>query len=117
MIQRSRRRPGERSLRGINNILQRHVDDGDRDQRLDQRREPEPVRHEAESRRYQRDRMPDGERGDDDHERPQPPERKHQAEQEQQVIDAFEDVPEARDDEAQCGLLPARIERTRPGSP
>ena len=43
-------------------------------------------------------------------ERPQAPERDHEAEQEQQVVDALEDVPEARDDEAQRRLMPARIE-------
>ena len=48
--------------------------------------------------------------GDDDHERPQPPERDHEAEQEEQVVGALEDVPEARLDEAQRGLVPARIE-------
>ena len=57
----------------------------------------------------------DGERGDDDDERPQPPERDHQAEQEQEVIGAFEDVPEAGHDEAQCGVVPARIEAHEAG--
>ena len=57
--------------------------------------------------------MRDRERGDDDDERPQPPERDHEAQQEQQVVDALEDVPEARDDEAQRRLVPARIELAR----
>ena len=51
-------------------VLQRHVDDGDGDQRLDERREPERVRHEAEGGGDQRDRMRDREGGDDDDERP-----------------------------------------------
>ena len=37
--------------------------------------------------------------------------------EEQQVVGAFEDVPEAGHHETQRGLVPARIERTRPGSP
>ena len=54
--------------------------------------------------------MRDRERGDDDDQRPQPAERDHEADQEQQMVGAFEDVPEARHDEAQRRLMPARIE-------
>src|SRR5258708_19552512 len=55
-----------------------------------------------------------GKRRDDDNQRSRSPERDHDTEQEQQVIDAFENVPKAGYDEAQRGLVPARIETQKP---
>ena len=43
------------------------------------------------------------------------PERDYEAQQEQEVVDALEDVPEARDEEAQRRLMPARIEAHEAG--
>ena len=91
-------------------VLERHVDDRDGDQRLDERRKPQRVGREAERGRDQRDRVRDGEGGDDEHERPQAAERDHEAGDEQQVVGAVEDVQEARLDEAQRRLVPARVE-------
>ena len=99
--------------RAANDVLERHVDDRDGDQRLDQRRKPERVGREVVRRCDQRHRMRDRERRDDDDQRAEPAERDHQAEQEQQVIDAVEDVEEAVLDEAQRRLVPARIELRR----
>lgn len=50
------------------------------------------------------------EAGDHRGQRPQAPQRDHQAGDEQQVVAAVEDVAEARLDEAQRGLVPARVQ-------
>ena len=50
---------------GADDVLERHVDDGGGDQRLDERRKPERVRHEAEGGGDQRDRMRHREGGDE----------------------------------------------------
>src|SRR5215831_16643862 len=105
----------ELSQRRVDDVFERHVNDGDRDQCFDERREPEHVRDKPEGRGDQRNRMPDRERSDDDDERPQPPERDHQAAQEQQVVGAFENVPEAGLDKAQRGLVPTGIEAHETG--
>ena len=91
-------------------IFQRHVDDGERDQQLDQRREPQRIGHKAEGGGDQRDGVRDGERRDDHHQRPPAAEGNNQAQQKQQMIDAFQNVPEAGNHEPPCRLMPARIE-------
>ena len=99
-------------------VLERHVDDRGGDQRLDEGREPQGIRHEPVGRRDQRDRMREREGGDDDGERPQAPERRDEADEEQQVVDAAEDVPEpdtaGSPKAAWCHLGSSC---TRPGSP
>ena len=99
----------------VNDVFQRHVKDGERDQCFDERREPERVWNKPERRGDQRNRMPDGECGDDDDKRPQPSERNHQAAQEQQVVGAVENVPEAGHDKTQRGLVPSGIEAHQAG--
>ena len=109
--------PREPAPRGLNDILQRHVNDGNCDQRLDERREPQADRNETEGSRDQRDRVADREGGDNDDEQSQPAEWNHEAEQEQEVVDAAKDMQHAVGQERQGGLLPARIEAIWPGSP
>jgi len=99
----------------VHDVFQRHVNDGDRDQCLDERRKPEPVRDKSEGRGNQRNRMPNGECGDDEDKRAQPPKRDHQAAQEQQVVGAVENVPEAGHDKTQRGLVPPGIEAHQAG--
>ena len=91
-------------------VLERHVDDRDGDERLDERREPQSVGREAVRRGNQRDRVRDRERCDDGDERSQSTERDDEAEQKQQVIDPVEDVVEPELDELQRRLVPARIQ-------
>ena len=85
---------------GDDDVLERHVDDRDGDQRFDERRKPERVGRQVRGRRDERDRVRDRERRDDEDERPRRAERNDEAEQEQQVIGAVEDVLEAEPDEA-----------------
>src|SRR5262245_59991864 len=91
-------------------VLERHVDDGDGDEHLDERRKPERVGREIVRRRDERDRVRDGELGHDGDERPQPAERDHEAEEKQQMIRAVEDVLEPEADDMQRRLVPPRIE-------
>ena len=65
------------------------------DEQLDERREPERVRGEAERAGRERDRVRRGERRHHADERPHAPQREHEAEHEQQVVDAAEDVAHA----------------------
>src|SRR2546422_871726 len=113
---RARRRERQGRGRGparVNDVLERHVDDRGRDQRLDERREPQRVGREVVRRGNERDRMRNGERRHDRDKRPETAEWNHQAEQEQQVIDAVEDVEGSELDELQRGLTPARRARRR----
>ena len=104
--------------RVAHDVLERHVHDRHRDQRLDQRREPQRARREVEGRGDERDRMRDGERRDDEDERAEAPERNHQAEQKQQVIGAVEDVPKAEARRtAAAAWYQLGSSRTSPGSP
>src|SRR5215212_2912405 len=73
-------------------VLERHVHNRQRDQDLDQRREPKSVGREAKRRGDEGDGMRDGERRDDRDERPHLPEWNDEAENEQQMVDAVEDV-------------------------
>src|SRR5262249_35557347 len=100
--------------RGTDDVLERHVEDGDGDERFDQRWEPEHIGGEAESRGQKCDRMRDRERGHNDDEEAQPSEWNHQACQKQEMIDALDDVPEAGHDKTQRGLMPARVELHEP---
>ena len=95
-------------------VLDRHVNDGGGNQRLDQRREPRRRWGHVVCRRDERDRMRHGEGRDDDDERAETAKRNHQAQQEQQVIDATEDVEEPVHDESRRGLEPARVEPDEP---
>ena len=97
------------------NVLERHVHDRQRDEHLDERREPEGIGCETARRRDERDGVRDGERRDDRDQRAQPPKRDHQAEHEQQVIEPVEYVLEAERDEAQRRLVPPRVEPHEPG--
>ena len=96
-------------------VLERHVHDGDRDEGLDQGREPEEVGRHAVRRGDERHGVRHREAGDDRHQRPEAAERDDQAEQEQQVVGAVEDVLVPRGDEAGRSLVPARIERHQAG--
>ena len=100
---------------GAHHILQRHVDDGRRDQRFDERRKPERVGGEVEGRGEQRNRMRDGERRDDGDERSDAAERNDEAEQEQQMVGAVQDVLESELHEVPYRLMPPWIETHQPG--
>src|SRR6266550_6029198 len=100
---------------GSDDVLERHIHDGERDQRFDQRRKPKRVWRESDRRRHEGDRVRDGERRHDGDEWPNLPERDDEAEDEQEMVDAVEDVREAELDEAQRGLMPSRIETDQAG--
>ena len=99
----------------FHDVLERHVEDRHRDQRLDQRRKPQRLRRELVGGCDQRDRVRDRERGHDRDERAEAAERDDEQEQKQQVVGAFEDVLEAEHDEAPDRLVPARIEPHQTG--
>src|SRR5262249_22701255 len=105
-----RTRRARRPLRGADDVLERHVEDRGRNQRLDERREPERVRREIVRRREQRGRMRHREGGDDADQRAEAAERDDETEEKQQVIDAVEDVTESQADEAERRLMPAWIQ-------
>ena len=99
---------------GADDVLERHVQDGDRDQRFDERWKPKRVGRVTERGCDQRGRMGDRERGDDHHQRsdlPERPERDDETQKKQQVIGAFQDMEKAQLDEAESDLAPIRIER------
>ncbi len=96
-------------------VLERHVDDRRRDERLDERRKPQRVGREIERRGDERDRVRQREGRDHDQQRRQPAERDHEAEQEEQVIDAVQDMEKAQRDEASGGLVPAWIQADESG--
>ena len=102
---------------GQDDIFERHVDDGDRNQRLDEQREPQGIRHEVVGRRDQRDRMRDRKRSDHHDERSEPTKRDDQAKKEQQVIGSVENVLKSQPNEAQRCLVPGRSSLTIPASP
>ena len=95
---------------GRDDVLERHVDDGERDQGLDQGREPECVRREAEGGRDQRDRVRDGERGDDQDEGAERRNgmTRHSRKSRWSVPSRMWRKP--RRDEPKGGLMPPRIE-------
>ena len=91
-------------------VLERHVDDRERNEHFDQRRKPKRIRRKAHRGGDERDRVRDGERGDDRDERPDAPNGNHETQHEQQVVDAAEYVRESQADEGERGLVPLRIE-------
>ena len=99
---------------GSDDVLERHVDDRDRDEHLDERRKPQRARREAQRGREQGDGVRDGERRYDRDERTDPPEGDHEANDEQQVVDAVHDVPESQLHEPPERLAPARVEVHQP---
>ena len=98
-------------------VLERHVDDRDGDQRLDERRKPERVGARSYADAISVTECATVKDVTTTTSERKPPERDHQAEQEQQVIDAVEDVEEAVLDEPQRRLMPARVEPDDAGSP
>ena len=96
-------------------ILQRHINDRDRDQGFDQGREPPHIRSIAIGRGDQGNGMGHREGGDDGNQGANAAERNDQAEQEEQMIDAFQDVMKAHHHEAACGVVPVGIQRHLPG--
>src|SRR6478672_422987 len=76
-------------------VLERDIQNRNRDERFDERRKPQRVRTEAESGRDQGDRMRDREAGDDHRKRHDAPERDHETEQKEQMVGAGEYVQEA----------------------
>ena len=76
-------------------VLEGHEHDRERDEGLDEWREPERVGRQAERGGDQGDRMRHGERSDDGHERPEAPEGHDQTEEEEEVVDAVQNVLEA----------------------
>ncbi len=101
--------PAARKTHG-DDVLEGHIDDRDRDQRLDQGRKPLRVRRIVVGGGDQRDRMGNSESSYDRDQRAQPAERDDKTEQEQEVVGAVEDVAEAEFDEAESRLTPFRIE-------
>ena len=95
-------------------VLERHVDDGERDEGLDERRKPERAGRDAESGGDERDRVRDREGSDDGDQAPQRPQRDDETEEEEEVVDPVEDVREAERHEAQRGLVPAGVEPHEP---
>src|SRR5205809_7094396 len=61
--------------------------------------------------------MRDGKRSDDGNERAETAERDHQAEQEQKMVGAVKNVEKTQVDEAEGGLVPARVEPDEAGFP
>ena len=101
---------------GAAQVLDRHVDDRRRDQRLDQRRKPLARGDEAEGGGEQRDRVGHRERGDDLEEIPaESAERDHDTQQEEEMIESAENVADAGLHEGHCRALPAPVERHRAG--
>src|SRR6266852_826902 len=102
--------PAALQTAAANNVFKRHVNDGSRDERFDQRRKPKKIRCEIVGRGNQRDRMRDGERGDDGNERAKAAKRDHQAEQKQEMVGAVENVEKTQIHKPHGRLVPPRIE-------
>ena len=97
-------------LADAEDVLERHVDDGQRDQDLDQGGEPENARRQTGGGGDQGDRVGDRERGDDEDQLAELAERGDEADQKQQVVETAEDVFEAHRHEVEAGLCPVGIE-------
>ena len=95
-------------------VLERHVDDRQRDHRLDERREPRARWREIERRADQRERMRDRETGDDRQELAHAAQRNHQAKQEEQVVEAVEDVRDAEPGEPAAARTHVGLSATVP---
>ena len=95
---------------GTNDVLKRHVKNGDCNERLDQRREPRGAGGETDGTSDQRDRMRDRKCCNNQRECSQAPQGDDQTEQEQEVVWSVEDVQKAKLDEPPSGLEPTRIQ-------
>ena len=95
---------------GPDNIFDRHVYDGSRNQDLDQRRKPERIWRVAECRRGQRDGMGDRKRRHDADERTDAAHRNDQAQQKEQMINAVEQMADAHRDESRRRMPPGWVE-------
>src|SRR5436305_9420226 len=93
-----------------NDVFESHIEDGERDQSLNERRKPQCVRRKIVSRSDQCYGMRDGEASHNRNECTKTSKRYDQAEQEQQVVRSVKNMPEAALDEAPGCLIPPRIE-------
>src|SRR2546425_8173747 len=91
-------------------VLERHVNNGHGDERLDERRKPQSGRPEVVSGRDQRDGVSSGECCYHCDKRPKSTEWDHQTKQKQEMVRSLENVQEAKFDEMQGGLMPSGIE-------
>ena len=107
--------PAALQAAATNDVFERHINDGNGDERFDQRRKPEEIWREVVGGSNQRNRMRDGERGDDGNERAETAKRDYKTKQKQKMVGAVENVEKTQVDKSQSGLVPARVEADETG--
>src|SRR2546421_8628046 len=107
--------PAALQAAAANDVFKCHINDGNGDERFDQRRKPEEIWREVVGGSDQCNRMRDGERGDDGSERAETAKRDYKTKQKQKMVGAVENVEKTQVDKSQSGLVPARVETDETG--
>src|SRR5437879_6915809 len=107
--------PAALQAAAANDVFKCHINDGNGDERFDQRRKPEKIWCEVVGGGDQRDRMRNGERGDDGNERAETAKRDYKTKQKQKMVGAVENVEKTQVDKSPSGLVPARVEADETG--
>src|SRR5437016_3819208 len=110
-----RHHPAALQAAAANDVFERHINDGNGNERFNHRRKPEEIRRKIIGGSNQRNRMRDGERGDDGDERAETAKRDYKTKQKQKMVGAVENVEETQVDKSQSGLVPARVETDETG--
>src|SRR5438552_114116 len=110
-----RHQPAALQAAAANDVFERHINDGNGNERFNHRRKPEEIRRKIIGGSNQRNRMRDGERGDDGDERAETAKRDYKTKQKQKMVGAVENVEKTQVDKSQSGLVPARVETDETG--
>src|SRR5256886_3923289 len=110
-----RHHPAALQAAAANDVFERHINDGNGNERFNHRRKPEEIRRKIIGGSNQRNRMRDGERGDDGDERAETAKRDYKTKQKQKMVGAVENVEKTQVDKSQSGLVPARVETDETG--
>src|SRR2546430_552855 len=107
--------PAALQAAAANDVFERHINDGNGNERFNQWRKPEKIWREVVGGGDQRDRMRNGERGDDGNEHAETAKRDYKTKQKQKMVGAVENVEKTQVDKSQSGLVPARVDADETG--